>query len=298
MSTTNFSPEYTPPASYYGGEWTEKQLDAFSNYLEAYLGISPQNPYWRTIYFDGFSGNGAAKPVEAPLWYPPGAAATEESWYKGSAERVIRLDKSFDYYYFVHNHESINALKTKVTGLAEAEGKTILFRHRECGREIKHLSEAMKSDDYSALLLLDPFGMQIEWDAIATLKGTRSDLWICMPTSVMVNRFLGATGKLENLEPLESFFGLSVEEIRDELQRNEKQITLFAEDERAGNITRSLHHLANLYIRQLRTIWQHVTETPITLSNGQNQPVYHFLFATNNPAAATLAPAIIQNGHL
>ena len=295
MSTPLFSYEYTQPAYSQGEVWRQKQLEAFSNYLEAYLEISGERPWWKTIYFDGFSGSGAPNVSRTPHGYHPLA---EESWYKGVAERVLRLDKSFDYYYFVHNHESILALQAKVSNMAEAEGKTLLFRQNECSHELKNLSSAMQRDDYAALLFLDPFGMHIEWDAIAALKGTRSDLWICMPTDVIVNQLLSETGKLEDLEPLESFFGMSEKEIREEMQRNEKQMTLFAEDDLPGSVTTSLHHIASLYTSRLHTIWKHVTETPITLSNSHNQPVYHFLFASNNPASATLAPAITQNDHL
>ena len=226
------------------------------------------------------------------------ATLNGKGWQRGVAERVIRLDKSFDYYYFVHNHESINALKTKVTGLAEAEGKTILFRHRECGREIKHLSEAMKSDDYSALLLLDPFGMQIEWDAIATLKGTRSDIWICIPADVTASHLFNGHGREESHEPLEPLLGVSRQEIYREFQRKEKQLALFSEEEMASVLSDSLHHMANLYIRQLSTLWKHVTQSPIILTNSLNQPICHFLFASNNPASATLATTITENGHL
>jgi hypothetical protein len=66
---------------------------------------------------------------------------------------------------------------------------------------------------YAALIFLDPFGMQINWDSIASLKETRSDIWILVPTGVIVNRLLDKKGNLKSIDKLESFFGLSGEEV-------------------------------------------------------------------------------------
>jgi len=46
------------PDEEWGGKWTEKKLDAFAKYVSAYLTIMKRNPYWKTIYFDGFAGSG------------------------------------------------------------------------------------------------------------------------------------------------------------------------------------------------------------------------------------------------
>ena len=42
----------------WGGQWTEKKLDAFGKYLSAYLTIFNDKSYYKTIYFDGFAGSG------------------------------------------------------------------------------------------------------------------------------------------------------------------------------------------------------------------------------------------------
>ena len=43
------------PSEHWGGPWTEKKLNAFSKYVNAYLTILKAYPHWQTIYFDGFS---------------------------------------------------------------------------------------------------------------------------------------------------------------------------------------------------------------------------------------------------
>src|SRR4030042_1870538 len=54
-SNTNKQRSESPP---WGGTWTMQKLDAFVDYVKAYLTIMKKNRYWKTIYFDGFAGSG------------------------------------------------------------------------------------------------------------------------------------------------------------------------------------------------------------------------------------------------
>ncbi|NTV07632.1 MAG: three-Cys-motif partner protein TcmP [Chlorobium limicola] len=282
------------PSESWGGPWTERKLNAFAKYVDAYLTIMQANPYWKTIYFDGFAGTGSRQTAKTQLYEQLQFTAEEEAGYKGSAERVIRLDKSFDYYYFVDDRQSLDKLKTRLLALPESEGKKLLFRPEDCNLELEQLGKALQTDKFAALVLLDPFGMHVEWNAIAGLAETRSDLWILIPTGVIVNRLLDRAAKLEHIARLESFFGLSEAEIREEFFRRETKMTLFGEETVMEKIEGAIHHIADLYIRQLKTIWKHVTTQPLILCNSRNVPIYHFVFASNNPTAVKIARDIIR----
>ena len=56
----------------------------------------------------------------------------------------------------------------------------------------------------------------------------------------------------------------------------------------------AIHHIAALYIRQLKTVWGYVTESPLVLCNTRNVPIYHFVFASNNKVAKKIAAEIIK----
>lgn len=282
------------PSEHWGGPWTEKKLNAFSKYVDAYLTILQANPYWKTIYFDGFAGNGSRKDPKTFLYNQLQITIEEEEGYKGAAERVVRLEKSFDYYYFVDNQDSIEKLREKLTSLPKAEGKELLFMDGDCNLELKKLATTMRTNKYAALVLLDPFGMQINWNAIAGLKDTRSDIWILLPTGVIVNRLLDKAGELKSIALLESFFGLTEEVIRKEFYKTEQKLTLFGEDEITRKINNPIHHIANMYIQQLKTVWKYVTDKPLILFNSRNVPIYHFVFASNNAAAKNIAKDIIK----
>jgi three-Cys-motif partner protein len=287
------------PASDWGGPWTEKKLNAFSKSVSSYLTIMSKNPYWKTIYFDGFAGSGNRKEkCNSPLFEQLKITLQEDNVYKGSAERVLKIknDISFDHYYFIDtNKESLKKLEIRLKNLPEIDTKKLNFKPGDCNEYLYELSRVLKTGKYAALVLLDPFGMQISWDAIASLKGTRSDIWILVPTGVIVNRLLNRNGELKQIEKLQSFFGLSEEEIRSLFYTKEVRSTLFGEEEITNKIIRPIERIAKVYIRQMKSIWNNVTEDPLILCNSRGVPIFHFIFASNNQFAAKIAGQIIKS---
>ncbi len=280
----------------WGGPWTEKKLEAFSKYVWSYLTIMKKFPYWKTIYFDGFAGSGTReKQVNADLMQQLKITEEQERIYKGAAERVLGLqDLGFDFYYFIDKKEtSLNNLKSKLD--EKFHDKTIVYRSGDANHQITELAKALKTKDYAALVFLDPFGMQIDWNSIAELKDSRSDVWILVPTGVIVNRLLDRKGKLEFSDKLQSFFGLPIEEIKAHFYKENKVQTLFGEEEIITKVSQPIEKIARLYAERMKTIWKHVTDEPLVLKNRSGSPIFHFVFASNNENAKKIAKQIIQN---
>jgi len=163
------------PHNEWGGIWTEKKLDAFAKYVSAYLTIMKKQSYWKTIYFDGFAGCGERRDKRKTKIYQ-GLFLTgeEEKLYKGAAERVLTLPNnlSFDYYYFIDSNEkSLNKLKKKLAVYQNTKANPFQFRSGDCNQWLLELSNAMKlhKNSFASLVLLDPFGMQINWESIESL---------------------------------------------------------------------------------------------------------------------------------
>lgn len=287
------------PSGRWGGSWTEKKLDAFSKYVWSYLSIMKKHPNWKTIYFDGFAGSGGRTEdihKNRPLFEELNISE-ESNVYKGSAERVLSLKDNFafNYYYFIDTDKK--ALKNLQVRIEEkfSESPNIIFRKDDVNNQLLELSTAMKRDKkYAALIFLDPFGMQIRWQSICSLQGTRTDIWILLPTGVIVNRLLDKDGKLEHIEKLTSFFGLAEQEIREFFYKKETEQTLFGEEERIKKVTKPIDKIAKLYVQQLKTIWKFAPEKPLVLLNHKNVPIYHLVFASNNKTAVKIASQIIQ----
>ena len=128
-----------------------------------------------------------------------------------------------------------------------------------------------------ALILLDPFGMQLNWESIEKLKNKKVDIWILLPSGVIINRLLDRQKNLKNINKLESFFGITSDEIQKEFYESKKENTLFGEREINHKINDPIEKIAELYIKRLKTIWNYVTEKPLVLYNNRNVPIYHFV---------------------
>lgn len=298
----------------WGGPWTEEKLEAFEAYVKAYLTI--MNPrrdknHWTLIYFDGFAGNGTRteKEEEDELQFTADLFGEEVSKdelyvYRGAAERVVRLGergiRGFDKYYFIEKKKAnCDALKAHLSQFS-FEG-TPYYLPWDANKAINGLAKRMRENKgCKALVLIDPFGMQINWTSIEALKGLDVDFWILIPTGVIVNRLLRRNNVVEKglLHPgrLKDFFGLTEQELKDFFYEEVKEETLFG-DERTKNVKLAdpIHRIAELYIQRLRLVFKHVTPRARILESENGRPLFHFVFASNNATGEKIAQYIISN---
>jgi three-Cys-motif partner protein len=285
--------------SKWGGAWTERKLVAFCKYVKSYLMIMQKNLHWETIYFDGFAGSGDRKKIEnTDLYKQLSLTEDEEQGYRGAAQRVLEIDENltFSFYYFADtDKESLEGLKAKLGVLPAAQKKTLLFKQGDANHWVQELGNALRTKKYAALVFLDPFGMQIDWNTIESLKDTRSDLWILIPTGVIVNRLLDHKGELIYSNKLTTFFGLSEEEIRAHFYTQAIQTNLFGDQtEIVKKVSRPIDKIADVYVSKLKSIWKYVTDKPLRLETSNGTPLFHFVFASNNHTAYKIAKDIIK----
>lgn len=290
----------------WGGVWTEEKLDAFEKYVNAYLTImnSFRDKYhWKLIYFDGFAGSGSRNEMKnesdsallQELFDESYLKKEELNVYKGAAERVLGVSqRGFDFYYFIDKDMESSLKLHELLSPFENE-KTIVYRNSDANKQVKMLAEAMYNDkSLSSLVLLDPFGMQVDWESIKCLKGTRTDLWILIPTGVIINRLLDRKGELVHVNKLITFFGKDEDFLRSYFYSKRQVQTLFGETEVIDKVKRPIQKIAEFYIQQLQEIFKFVTPKPLVLYNSRNTPIYHFACASNNSNAVNIANDIIN----
>ena len=258
---------------------------------------------WKLIYFDEFAGSGSryeetnsTSELLLDLFDDDAINGDEINLYQGAAERILSIEQEgFDYYYFIDKDKSsINKLKDKLTANYVKNGK-LEFRCSDANEEVIRMSKALKANSkFRAMVLLDPFGMQVSWDTIASLANTHTDLWILIPTGVIVNRLLDRKGELKHIETLSSFFGLGEDEIKSFFYRKRVVNTLFGEEEIVTKVSQPIKRIAELYIERLKTIFAYVTEEPLVMYNTRQTPIFHFAFASNNVTAKNIASQIIK----
>ena len=290
----------------WGGRWTEEKLDAFEKYVNAYLTI--MNSYrdknkWKLIYFDGFAGSGsrneskkeADSELLQDLFKDLCIAEEELDTYKGAAERVLGIpQRGFEFYYFVDKDKE-SSLKLHELLAPFENDKTLVYRNSDANKQIGMLASAMKKDpSLAALVLLDPFGMQVDWNSIELLKETRTDLWILIPTGVIVNRLLDRKGELTHINKLTSFLGKDEDFLRSYFYTKRQEKTLFGEIEIVEKVKQPIQKIAELYIQQLQMIFKFVTPQPLVLYNTRHTPIFHFACASNNQSAVKIANEIIE----
>ena len=295
-----------PIRTSWGGIWTEEKLDALEKYVNAYLTIMnvQKNKYgWKLIYFDGFAGSGSRNEdgsqtisdLMFDLFNDKYIKEEELNTYKGSAERVLGIKQSgFDWYYFIDkNKTSSQQLEERLAPFKQE--KHLVFRTSDANEQVSLLADSLhKNKKQASLVLLDPFGMQVDWVSVEKLKDTRTDLWILIPTGVIVNRLLDRKCELTHIEKLTSFFGKDEDFLKDYFYKKRKVETLFGETEIIEKVKKPIEKIAELYIEQLKTIFKHVTEKPLVLYNTRNTPIFHFACASNNPTAIKIASQIIN----
>lgn len=295
----------------WGGAWTEMKLDAFEKYVKAYLTIMKKYAIknnWKLFYFDAFAGNGSretileeANDTETALFDNEEIKdITEQASYKGAAERVLGSDIdgfSFDYYYFVDkNEKSLQALEEKLKTSFPNKARCMAFKPGDANERILELVNYFKSHPKcAALILLDPFGMQLNWETLKALKSIKHiDLWILVPSGVIINRLLTRNGKILCPERLEKSFGISIEQIQNYFYEQVKEQNLFGEVTRQQKRDNTINKIAQLYMYLLSQEFAYVIEKPLVLRNSTNCPIFHFVFASHNEIGVKIASEIVK----
>ncbi|MEN8153568.1 MAG: three-Cys-motif partner protein TcmP, partial [Acidobacteriota bacterium] len=147
-----------------------------------------------------------------------------------------------------------------------------------------------------AVLFLDPYGMQVEWETIKAIANTEAiDLWYLFPLGVGVNRLLKKeVEKIPNTweDKLNNIFG--TEEWKNVFYTEVKDFTLFGEKNRIVKDV-DFTKMSEFIITRLKTIFAGVADNPLLLCNSKNNPLYLLCFASGNPKGEKIAIRIAQD---
>ena len=92
---------------------------------------------------------------------------------------------------------------------------------------------------------------------------------------------------------MEQFFGIDKDEIVNIFYPEKTKETLFGTDITFEKIEKPIDKIVEIYSKQLKTIWEHVSK-PLILRNSKNNPIFHLIFASNNKAGLKIANYIID----
>lgn len=271
-------------------------------YVPAYLTImhkyAPQFN-WELLYFDGFAGSGAI------LSESEDQVGDEYALVEGVATRILKQNqpRRFDYYYFVEKDpQNANMLEAMIAKDFPDLRHAVRVVSSDFNQEIRKITGRMRelegggSKKIKALVFIDPYGMSVEWDSVASLKGLGIDMWILIPSGIGVNRLIPKN--FDKIDPnwfrrLSQFFGIEVEELKKYFYSPSPQQSLFGEEMMKESDT--IRRIHQLYEERLKTVFEFVS-APFIMENSKGSIMYHFLLASNNKAAVKIANDIIGKG--
>ena len=269
----------------FGGNWTEKKLNIFTSYLDAYL-IALQNQKFKKIYIDAFAGTGEIETSDGG------------QFLVGSAKRALASEKKFDHYYFIEaDSQKAGELQNMINSEFPQVRRIVTIY---CGDANDKLAEIISNVDWRynrGLLFLDPYATQVNWATLENVAQTKSiDVWYLFPFFAL-ERMLPKNGKYAKWENcIDRLLGDSG--WRKEFYKKDPQMTLFdlfpetgqSDGERMVKDANT-DHIKEYILSRLGTIFPCVSKHALIFRNSRNSPMFLFCFAiaSESPKAQGLA---------
>lgn len=285
----------------FGGNWTEQKLNCVSKYLNAYTKIM-NNQDFNFAYVDAFAGTGyrKLKLEENPneTLFPELISQDILKFRQGSARNALKVKPRFQKYIFIeqddHNFSELQKLRDEFLGKEDFLQDDIVCFQSDANEYLKDFCNEMKQMD-RALVFLDPFGMQVEWNTIESITNTQAiDLWLLFPIGT-VNRLLKRNGDIRPSiqEKLNLFFGDDT--WYDVFYNIAQQIPMLGEQDQWEKVGDIFLEIEKYFVKRLKEIFCGVAENPLPLRNSKNVPLYLLCFAAGNPKGAKTAVKIAQD---
>jgi three-Cys-motif partner protein len=282
----------------FGGSWTEQKLLYLRKYLEAYRTIFTRNPkaqYFTTWYVDAFAGTGwrsPRRPYDGVAKGFFGVYRDEAKKYQdGSAKIALSLSSPFDKYLFI---EKVQKRANELRRVIRSEFPSLESRCHtltgDANAEIRKWCSERNWSQERAVVFLDPYGMQVEWETIKALAATGGiDLWYLFPA---IPRVIRPTLK----KRLNTLFG--TDEWQTRFLQTRRRRGFFSDFEEVQR-TATERTIKQFIHERLATCFGKRVAKAIVLRNSKSSPLYFLCFATANecgaPAVLKIANSILED---
>ncbi len=279
----------------FGGDWTTEKLERVRKYLSAYTTIMKDRNF-RFAYIDAFAGTGYRTDRQdtnlSELMFPEIAEQEVQRFLDGSARIALQVQPKFQNYILIEKDDNrfaeLEKLKVEFPSddieLIQSDANEYL--NDLCGKDWRR---------HRAVLFLDPYGMEVEWQTVTAIANTQAiDLWILFLLGIAVNRLLKRDGDVDTTvrHKLDRFFGTT--DWYDAFYETMSSPSLFGE-EMVIQKTSDFQSIAQYFVERLQTVFKGVANNPLPLYNSKNNPLYLLCFAAGNPKGAPTAVKIAQD---
>jgi len=274
---------------------TGKKLHIIKLYLEMYQNSVGVQSWSKTHYVDAFAGTGEVSTVkqkndkQAELFdsemYEEARAVIE-----GSTKIALNIEPHFDSYTFIElKKKKINELKRRLSGNQHFD--RIDFRQGDANSEVIKFCETLGSKD-RAVVFLDPFGCQVEWNTVAAIAATEKiDLWYLFPSGGGIYRQISKDGRVHFTHEDAITRIVGTEDWKAEFIKRHESRGLFDDFHITHEKTVDPKSAAEFMKQRMRSIFKgKVGEFSIPLGK-HAYPTFHLLFASGNPSGKAIALA-------
>jgi three-Cys-motif partner protein len=263
------------------GIWSEVKLEILRKYASAYSTILSKQGLFEHFYIDGFSGAGTHL-----------SKATGET-IEGSPRIALGIEPPFRRYFFIDlDGDRLDYLRHSVgprddVRLLQGDSNRLL------------LDEVLPDVSWAryrrALCLLDPYGLQLDWEVVLAAGQQRTiDLFLNFPVMDMNRNALwrdpdGVPGELR--ARMTRFWG--DESWFDATYTRSKQLGLFGDEEAWVKATND--EVAEAFRQRLRQVagFAHVPR-PLPMRNSIGAVVYYLFFASQKPVGHDIVEQIFD----
>jgi len=260
------------------GRWTEIKLDIIREYAQAYSRIlSARKEIRRYIYIDAFAGSGRH------------ISKTTGEMIPGSPQIALDVTPPFSEYHFI----DLNLQKTAELRRHARAHSNVFVYDGDCNDVLlESVFPRCRYEDYSrALCLLDPYGLNINWEVPRTAGGLGTvDMFynfMIMDANMNVLWNNPAAVPDDQVERMTSVWG--DESWKSEAYRQEPG--LFGPiDTKEGN-----EAIAEAFRKRLKEVagFKHVLK-PLPMKNSKGAVIYYLFFASPKSVASKIVEDIFE----
>lgn len=256
------------------GAWSVLKLEIIEQYGSAYTkAFGGRGSRLKKYYIDGFSGPGVHI-----------ARGTGEQ-IEGSPTRALKISPPFDGFYF------IDIAADKTTYLKKlCEGCTDVHIHTgDANAYLRALLPTIQFHLFNrALCLLDPYGLQLDWDVVELAGRSKAvDLFLNFPVMDMNRNAIWrspARAAPEGIERMNRFWG--DETWKQVAYAESRQKSLFFELDIIKQPNEAI--VAAFRERLTKVAGFSFVPEPLPMKNSNNAVVYYLFFASAKPVADTI----------
>lgn len=260
------------------GYWTEIKLQILQEYAYAYAQILQNQPHIKHVaYIDGFAGAGEH------------ISKQSGKIIAGSPARVLAIHPRFTSYHFVEM-DAARAKRLEIMG----EDQDVTVYQGDCNEVLlRDVFPKCRYEDYRrALCLLDPYGLNPNWEVVETAGKMRSieiflNFMIMDANMNVLKKNPDAVAPDQALR-MTKFWG--DDSWRSFAYRTDQGLFGPMEEKESGNDA-----IISTYRKRLKDVakFKYVPE-PIPMRNTQGAVVYYLFFASQNPTGNKIADHIFN----